>query len=286
MGYEQAIEAWRAGRVAHLASPRGWLSLVGLFWLHQGPNSVGSDPSSDVVLPAGAAPPRLGSIDVEGDGASARFPPGGGVRHEGREVTVLPLRDDRDGNPTELALGSVLFHLVRRAGSLAVRVRDEEALARRSLRPIPHFPVDPRWRLGAEFEPYRPARVIVLPSVVGPGQEYRIVGRLTFDLGGGSRTLEAYQELVETDLFIVFGDRTNGRETYGGGRYLYASPPGPGGRVELDFNRAYNPPCVFTPYATCVLAQPGNRLPVRIEAGEMRYESPDPREWGPEPVPS
>jgi uncharacterized protein len=271
--YEDEIESWRTSRMAALAGPQGWLTAVGLFWLHEGPNILGSDPSADVALPPVAGRRFIGSIDVSKEQATARLEPGAGVEFEGREVTTLQLRDDLDGHPTVLALGSLRLHLIRRAGSLAVRVRDEDSPARRSLGKIPHFPVHPRWRVGASWEPYRPERLIVLPTVVGPGQEYRILGRLAFQLQGESLTLEAYQELDETDLFIVFGDLTNHRETYGGGRYLYASPPGADGSAVLDFNQAYNPPCVFTPYATCVLTQPDNRLEVRIEAGERRYEA-------------
>jgi uncharacterized protein len=269
--YEEEVEAWRRSRLARLTAPEGWLSQVGLFWLREGENSLGSDPSTDVVLP-GEVPPRVGSIDVTGGRATARFLPGSGATHNGEEVTELALEDDVGRRPTELALGRLRLHVINRGGTLALRVRDLDAPTRRSLEAIPHSPVDPRWRVEARFTPYDPPRRMLLPTVIGPGQDYRIMGRLSFEIDRQSLSLEAYQELDETDLFIVFGDLTNRTETYGGGRYLYASPPDDG-RVVLDFNRAYNPPCVFTPYATCVLAQPENRLPVRIEAGELRFPS-------------
>lgn len=278
VSYEDEVESWRARRIADLRARDGWLSLVGLFWLHEGENSVGSDPGADVALPAKDVPSRLGWIDVADGRATAGFPPGSGVTHERREVTTLPLQDDRQGRPTKLALGTLRFHVINRVGMLALRVRDRASPARGSLTRIPHFPVDPRWRIRARFRPRDPVPQVVLPSIVGPGQEYRIVGELGFELEGKALSLEAYQELDESELFIVFGDETNGIETYAGGRYLYASRPGLDGIVVLDFNRCYNPPCAFTPYATCVLAQPGNRLPVRIEAGEKRH---DPGSAGP-----
>ena len=270
MSYEEEIEVWRRKRLAKLTAPAGWLSLVGLSWLREGENSLGSDPSSDVVLP-GTAPPHVGSIDVSGGKATARFLPGSGVTNEGNKVTRLALKDDLDGEPAELALGRLRFQVINRGGSLALRVRDLDRPAARSLETIPHFPVDRRWRVEARFAPYEPPRRMLLPTVIGPGQDYRIMGRLSFEVDRKPMTLEVYQELDERYLFIVFGDLTNGEETYGGGRYLYASHPGPEAPVVLDFNRAYNPPCVFTPHATCVLAQPENRLPIRIEAGELSY---------------
>jgi uncharacterized protein (DUF1684 family) len=271
VSYEDEIEAWRARRVAALAAPDGWLSLVGLFWLREGRNAVGSDPSSDVILPEDPAPAQLGSIQVASGRATAVFPPGSGVRSGDEEVSSLLLEDDPERPPTVLALGSLRFHVISRGGALAVRVRDLDSPARRSMTRIPNFPIDARWRVNARFDPHDSARQAVLPTVVGPGQEYRIMGALRLELAGQPLSLEAYQELDESDLFIVFGDETNGRETYEGGRYLYASPPEVDELVTLDFNRAYNPPCVFTPYSTCVLALPDNRLPVRIEAGEMKY---------------
>jgi hypothetical protein len=273
VSYEEEIEAWRARRLASLRARDGWLALVGLFWLHEGQNSVGSDPGADVVPSTGSIPSRLGWIDVADGRATARFPPGSRVTHERAKVTTLVLRDDREGKPTKLALGTLRFHVIHRAGRLAVRVRDRASPAPRSVTHLPHYPVDPRWRLQATFHPHDPVPQLVLPSIVGPGQEYRVPGTVSFEVGGKALALEAYQELDERDLFIVFGDETNGTETYGGGRYLYASAPGSDGIVVLDFNRSYNPPCAFTLYATCVLAQPGNRLPIRIEAGEKRHEA-------------
>jgi uncharacterized protein (DUF1684 family) len=269
VSYEDEIERWRAARLARLTAPGGWLSLTGLFWLHEGENTVGTDGSSDVVLPHGA--PVAGRIDVQDARATAHFPPGSGVTANGREVTTLALRHDLDDEPTELALGSIGLRLLHRGGQLAVRVADRERPGRLPPPAIPHYPVDPRWRVEARFEAHDPERRMLLPSVVGPGQEYRIAGRLSFEVDAHRLELEAYRELDEEDLFIVFGDLTNRDETYGGGRYLYAKTPTDSEPAILDFNRAYNPACVFSPFVTCVLAQPDNRLPVRIEAGERRY---------------
>jgi len=267
------VERWRAGRLAALTGPSGWLTVVGLTWLREGPNTVGADPASDVPLPA-SAPGRVGAIELS-DGR-ARFVPEPGVRVQHRHRTVrdaLELIDDAGGPPTRLTVGSVAFYLISREDGLGVRVKDAEAPARAAFEGIRHYPVDARWRLEARFEPYEPPRTVKVPTVLDSFETYDVPGAVAFDVDGETYRLDAFLEHGETDLFIVFGDLTNRDQTFGGGRFLYAPPADAAGRVILDFNRAYNPPCVFTPHATCALPLPQNRLPVRIEAGELRYGS-------------
>jgi uncharacterized protein (DUF1684 family) len=265
---EQEVMRWRAVRDRNLRRPDGWLSLAGLAWLKENRNRVGSDPAGDVVLPKG--PPLIGWIEVAGDGVTFRSEPQAGVLSAGRPVTVLPLQDDRDGTPTTLTVGRLTFHLINREGALAVRIRDPDKHVLRSFGGMEYFPFDPRWRVEAGFESAPPGQTLVAPNVLGTGETYRSPGTVVFEVEGASHRLQGFQEPREADLFIVFGDATNGTETYSGGRYLYAPPPA-AGTVVVDFNRAYNPPCVFTPYATCVLPLPANRLPIRIEAGEKAY---------------
>jgi len=167
-------------------------------------------------------------------------------------------------------VGPIRFHALERGGRLAVRVRDRENPARRTLGPIPSFPVSAAWRLEARFEPATPPRRIPFPSVVGTIELETCPGSLLFSAERRELRVDPVLERGETDWWIVFGDRTNGVETYGGGRFVYAPPP-VDGRTILDFNKAYNPPCVFTPYSTCPLPPPQNRLPIRIQAGERTY---------------
>jgi uncharacterized protein (DUF1684 family) len=196
-----------------------------------------------------------------------------GVTHEGRPVTDLDLHDDSGGSPTVLRLESLSFFLIRRAGRLAVRIRDEESPARTTFTGIASFPIDERWRFQARFEPYDPPRTAEVPTIVELVESYLVPGALAFDHGGQTHRIEAFLEEGETDLFLVFGDLTNRGETYGGGRYMYVPPPDERGLVVVDFNKAYNPPCVFTPFATCALPLAQNRLPIRVEAGEKLYRA-------------
>ena len=273
--HEREVLAWRARRIARLIGPEGWLALVGLFWLEEGDNPVGSDSSGRVILPADKAPGRVGTIALSKAGGRFEAAPRSGVTILGAAVTTVDLLDDSEGDPTVLELGSLRFNLIRRFDRLAVRVRDTESPERQGFRGIDSYPIDPSWRFEARYEPHQPTRASRVPTVLGIEEVYATPGALAFVVGGQTHRLEAFLEPGETDLFIVFGDLTNGAETYRGGRYLYTAPPDDRGIVILDFNKAYNPPCVFTPYATCALPLPANRLPLGVEAGEKRYEAED-----------
>ncbi|HTO86515.1 MAG TPA: DUF1684 domain-containing protein [Thermoanaerobaculia bacterium] len=268
--YRSEIEQWRARRLDRLRSEGGWLTLVGLFWLEQGRNAVGADPGNRVALPSGKARPFLGSLDRAGDTVTFHAAPGSGVLSEGKPATAVSMRSDADGDPTVLTAGSLSFYVIRRGDRLGVRVKDSESAARRNFHGIEAFPIDPAWRVEARYEPYDPPKSISVPNVLGTVDSESCPGALVFELRGKTYRLDPVLEQGETDLFIIFGDQTNGRETYGAGRFLYASPP-VNGHTVLDFNKAYNPPCVFTPYATCPLPPAQNKLPVSVEAGERSY---------------
>ena len=268
--YREEIERWRRERLDRLRSPDGWLSVVGLFWLEPGENSVGTDPSNRIVVPGGRATDRLGTIALSEDRALFTAAPGSDVRHAGAPVETVELRSDAGGPPTVLTRGRVSFYLIRRSGRLAVRVKDTGSAARRGFRGIESFPIEPGWRVEARFEPYDPPRELPIANVLGGVDGERCPGAIVFERAGATHSLDAIVETAEPDLFVIFGDETNGVETYGAGRFLYA-PRAAGGRTVLDFNKAYNPPCVFTPYATCPLPPSQNRLPLRVEAGEKKY---------------
>jgi uncharacterized protein (DUF1684 family) len=258
--HRSVVEAWREARYRALRRDQGWLTLAGLGWLSPGSNRLGTDPSADVVLPAG--PREAGVIAVGDDGVVAR----GTWLHEGDRVDDLPLLTDAGGEPTLLELGDLRLCVIERGGRLAVRTWDLASPRRRDFAGIDHFPVEARWRLDARFVP-TPGRTISVPDVLGTVEPKPSPGQVTFDLDGHELRLEALLGEGGSALWLVFGDATNGTETYAGGRFVYADAP-EGESVVVDFNRAYNPPCVFSPFATCPLPWEANRLPVRIEAGE------------------
>ena len=258
------VEEWRAARYAALRRDTGWLTLAGLDWLRPGPNRVGSAADADVLLPSG--PPDVGILEVAPDGVTAS----GAWRHGGAPVDRLRLVSDEQGEPTLLELGPLRQCVIERSGRQALRTWDLASPARDDFAGIDHWPVDPAWRLGARLEAM-PGRIITVPDVFGGTHEQESPGDLVFDVAGGTHRLQALPGGDSGELWLIFGDATNGSETYGGGRYLYTGAPNAGAHVVIDFNRAYNPPCVFTPFATCSLPWPANRLPIRVEAGERTY---------------
>lgn len=267
--YREEIAAFRARRDAGLRSPTGWLTVVGLSWLAEGENLVGTSRESRVSLPEGKAPPALGSIRLERGAATFTAAPGVAVTSDGKPAATLALKPDTTGSPTVLAHGPLTLFLIERGGRLGVRVKDREAEALKEFKGVETFPVDPAWRFVARFERPAAPRTIDVPNVLGTTEKEDSPGAVVFSVAGKEHRIDA---LAEGDqLFLVFGDETNARETYGGGRFLYTAKPSDDGTVVVDFNRATNPPCVFTPFATCPLPPKGNRLPLRVTAGEKTY---------------
>src|SRR5258708_16933835 len=249
--YEQQILKWRETRHASLMKEDGWLSLVGLEWLNPGDN--------DVKLPT--PPPTMAHFRVTG-GTVALVESG----------KATELRDDTDPQgPTVVRNGSFRYNVIKRNDKFAIRMKDAEADSRTHFKGLEYFPVNPHWRLEARFEPFNPPKKVPITNVLGMTSDETAPGELVFDVDGKTYRIMPILEQGEKDLFIIFKDTTSGKETYGAARYLYASPPGADGKTIVDFNKAYNPPCTFTPFATCPLPPPQNRLPLRIDAGEKKY---------------
>lgn len=264
------IEEWHAGRVETLTSPTGWLAVAGLHWLQPGEQTIGSE--GEVQLPP-SVPERLGIIHLSG--SSVRFlalPGSEVVDSEGERVSAAELRADVDpGGPTILRSGSVTFYPIVRGGRVGIRVRDEESRERRQFRSIERYPVSLEWRKRARFEPYPAPKQIPIQNIIGTTENMEAPGAFVFEHEGAVHRLDGVIEEGSDELFIMFSDATSGSETYGAGRYMYAPQPLEGDYVILDFNKAYNPPCAFTKYATCPLPPRQNRLPFAVTAGEKNY---------------
>jgi uncharacterized protein (DUF1684 family) len=271
--HRASVEAVRRRREERLRDPEGWLSLVGLHWLHEGENRFGTDPAGEIPLAAqsGPLPAIAGRITVSQGRVTASAELGSGVTvAEGPLPDGTELVDDSEDDPTVLALGSLRFYLVRRGERLGIRVKDGAAPAIASFTGLDYFPIDPGWRLAARLEPAPPGTTIPVPDILGDVNAEDSPGDVAFELDGVVHRLKAL-EAQPGHLWLIFGDATNGEETYGGGRFLVTGPVQPDDSVEVDFNLTYSPPCVFSPYATCPLPPEGNRLPMRVEAGEKMY---------------
>ncbi|MFL6335377.1 MAG: DUF1684 domain-containing protein [Pyrinomonadaceae bacterium] len=271
VSYEEGLEQWKAKRLANFKGEDSWLTLIGLFWFKEGENRFGSDPTNEIVLPGDKAPALAGTLRLAAGKVTIDAKPDAKITSKGQPVTTLELKsDDEDGGPTVLEMGTLSFHVVKRGERLGLRVKDRANPARAEFKGTDYYPADRKWVVGARFEPYNPPKQVPILNVLGMETEETSPGELAFEVDGHPYKLEALKEKGEEQFFIIFADQTSGKETYGAGRYLYADPPGADGRVTLDFNRAYSPPCAFTRYATCPLPPAQNRLPLRVEAGE-RY---------------
>ncbi len=269
--YRATIDAVRAERNAGLRDPLSWLSLVGLHWLREGSASFGAREGNDIVLRAaeGDVPERAGTLEVREGRVTVHPAPGSGLTVAGTPVTEgAVLRDDGDGDPTVLELASLRLHVIRRGTDrLALRVRDTRAPTLLAFDGVDAFDADPAWRLTGRLVPAVAGATLKVADIVGDVTDEPTPGDIELEIAGATHRLHTL-EANRGRVWLVFGDRTNGVDTYGGGRFLVTGEVGPDGAVEVDFNRAYNPPCVFSPYATCPMVPEGNVLPVRVEAGE------------------
>jgi len=272
----QEVDAWHAQRIENLRSEHSWLTLVGLFWLEEGQNTFGSAADNDLVLPE-KAPAHCGTLTVADGQVVLTAVPDAGLLYKDEPVTTLPMVSDLQDpeNKTRVHVGSLNFYVIDRGGRLGVRLKDQEAEVYKTFQGIDRFPVAQSLRFDARWEPYDPPKPVQTPNILGQVSEELSPGAIVFDHEGQEYRLEPTNGSAGR-LFLVFGDASNGKETYGGGRFLSLDPPADG-RVVLDFNKAYNPPCVFSPYATCPLPRPENKLSVAIPAGEKNWgENHDP----------
>lgn len=265
------LQAWRATRLAALRGEQGWLALAGLHWLGPGAHRLGADPGADIVFPAGA-PAEVGTLTLRGGEIHLQVAPGVDARLNGAPITATDLHTDADpARPADrVQLGArFTFLVIARGERLGLRIYDRESPARREFTGITHFPARPAWRVQARFEPFTPPRRIDHPTAIGTVQPAEVPGVAVFTVESREYRLTPILEHGPDgpELLFVFRDRTSGVETYTGGRFLIARMP-EDGVVELDFNRAHNPPCAFTEYATCPLPLAENRLALRVEAGE------------------
>jgi uncharacterized protein (DUF1684 family) len=251
-----AHEQWREERQRSLQATDSWLGLVGLFWLEEGDNTVGAAPESTVLLPSG--PSQLGVL-LWCKGLLRWLPVTGDAQ---------TLATDADGAPSIVTSASLAFFVIEREGQLAVRVRDLDWAAKQPFAGIELFPYDATWRIEADWKPLSPPLTIEVPNVSGDLKPVQIAWQAVFKVGEVEVTLLP-MSVSESGAFFVFRDVTSGRVSYGAGRFLNASPPS-GGRIVLDFNFAYSPPCAFTPFATCPLPPPENWLSFPVPAGEIK----------------
>ncbi|AVP99992.1 DUF1684 domain-containing protein [Ahniella affigens] len=277
--HQADIETWRAARVARLTAPDGWLSLVGLHWLTDGEQTAGSGADNAIRLASG--PARLGVFKVTQQqvwfnadrGPQVFVKYGARMEQDAAGRIWHLLSDDAAAKPTVIRSEPLTVYLIMRGGKPALRVKDPNAPTRAGFKGIDYFPIDADFKVQARFVPHAEPTYFDIQTVLGTIDKMQTPGVLYFTIAGKEYSLHPVLEEGSADWFFIFADRTNGRETYGPGRFLYA-PPAVNGVTTIDFNRSYNPPCAFSAYSTCPLPPPENRLNLRVTAGEKKYRGP------------
>jgi len=268
--YRAEIEKYRQDRIAELKAPDGWLAVRGLFWLHDGDNTAGSDPASDVKLPPRTAK-RVGVFHVSQGSVSFDADPAAVVTSRGTRVNAATFTREE----ASIETSGVTIAVIRRGVKIGLRMWDPDSPNRAQFPGLKYFTLDSAYHLRAKFVPYEKLKPVQVPNVLGQLVTMQSPGYVEFTIKGQTYKLEpVYETPKHEDLFFIFKDLTSRTETYEAGRFLHAPLP-KDGTVDLDFNRAYNPPCAFTEFTTCPLPIKDNQLPIRIPAGELRYHVSD-----------
>lgn len=270
--YAEDMAKWRETRVARLKSDTGWLTVAGLFWLQDGENTFGADAKNAIVLPAGRKAPAHAGSFVHADGVTrVRALAGTPLLCRGKQVSEMTLRTDAQDSTDVLEMGPLRFFVIVRGGKHAIRMRDLDSPQRSGFTGIESYALNPAYRVTARFEPYSPPKRVPVPNIIGIVDTMLSPGALVFQVDGKEARLDPVVEDPEaSQLWCIFSDATSGDETYPGGRFLYVDLPRDG-VTTIDFNKAYNPPCAFTAFATCPLPPLQNDLRVAIRAGEKNY---------------
>lgn len=266
--YRAQIEDWRQRRDQRLRSPDYYLSLVGLEWLQEGENRLGSLPASTIRMPGG--PSDWGTIHVDGDEIVYRPAPGSGIRVDGEVVDEATLLPGSFGTPTVVSHGDLSFYVIFRQ-SYALRIKDINSPDLVAFRGVDYYDIQEDWRIEARFERAPEGQTIEIANVLGQTGAEPVYGLVEFERDGETHRLLGLGYDDSESIWFLFADRTSGRETYGAGRFLYSDGMPEDGRLVIDFNKAYNPPCAFNDFSTCPLPPAENRLKIAVRAGEKKY---------------
>lgn len=266
--YTEELKAWDKNRQDILLGPKGWLNVRGLFWLKNGINSFGSSTENDVVLPAGSLNPKAGFFMLKDSVVTMQLLPNVEVKSDGQPVGSMIIFHPDSSKVKVLAVDSLEWFVIKRGDKIGIRLRDFGSDKLKSFKGIDRYEADLGWRVKAKLT-VPTGKFVEMLNVLGQTSRIPVKGVLRFEINDVPYMLEATDE--DGKLFIIFGDPTNGEQTYGSGRYLYAAMPESGDEVDLDFNHAINPPCAFTEFATCLLPPKQNILPIKVEAGEKAY---------------
>ena len=269
--YLKSVQEWQQERLENLKSESGWLNLVGLHWLKEGENPFGSSDANNIVFP-GNAPGFIGSIALYKGHVSITINEDIDVYINDSILKEYDVITDADANTTVFKVGSLKWHFIKRGERFGIRLRDLESPLISILTEVPSFPINSQWRIKAKFEKFDIPKEIAIPNVLGDVEYEQCFGLLKFIVNDKEFSLMPLGDGIDSDLFLIFADETSAEETYGAGRFLSVEKPDENGITYIDFNKAENPPCAFTDFATCPLPPKENILRVKILAGEKTGE--------------
>lgn len=265
--YIKSVQEWKQKRLENLKSESGWLNLVGLYWLKDGQNPFGSNDANNIIFPE-KAPEFIGTIILYRDFLSVSINDDVEVFINDSLLKEHDIYTDNDNNTTRFKMGSFRWHIIKRGDRYGIRLRDLESPLINQITEIPSFPVDLNWRIEASFERFEQPKDIAIPNVLGDTNYEKCYGVIKFKVGETGYSLMPTGDGINEDFFVIFADETSAEETYGAGRFLSVEKPDENGKIYIDFNKATNPPCAFTEFATCPLPPKENILKVKILAGE------------------
>jgi len=266
--HQQAIEAWRASRNERLKQTDGWLTLVGLEWLKDGESRIGSAADNDIQLSGG--PAYWGSVVLQNDSLQFKNLDPENVKINGEALADAVLIPDTEGDATAISSGTLSINVIFRE-SYALRIKDSTAKALQNFKGVDNYPINDSWLIDGRFIRAEEGTVIEITNVLGQVSESPVFGTFEFDMDGKTYSLLGLGDEDSESLWFIFADRTTGHGTYGAGRYLYSDGMPQNGRLTVDFNKAYNPPCAFNPYSTCPIPPQRNRMDLSVQAGEKNF---------------
>jgi uncharacterized protein len=269
--YIKSVQEWQVKRLERLKSEDGWLNLVGLHWLKEGQNPFGSNEANNIIFPE-KAPGFIGTIILFRGNLAISVNEDIEVFVNDSLIQERDINTDNQDNTTFFRMGSFKWHIIQRGERYGIRLRDLESPLIDLITEIPTFPINSKWKIEAKFKKFDTPKKIAVPNVLGETEYESCYGLLNFNVEGKEYALMPLGDGETGSLFIIFADETSAEETYGAGRFLSVEKPDKNGKTYIDFNKATNPPCAFTNFATCPLPPKENILPIKILAGEKINE--------------
>jgi len=269
--FNKQEQEWRTKRDQQMLKPTSWLTIAGLFWLEEGGNSFGTDPSNKIVLPKNSAPIFAGKFMLRKEKIVVIAQEKIGLKIGKNIITRMTIKSDETGQADEIELNELRMWVIKRGERYAIRLRDFNNPGYKNYKQLVFYPPSKKYKILADYIPYESPKKITVATIVGTHTEMISPGYVKFAIDGKEHNLKAFGGgSDDKNLFFIFKDNTNGNETYEASRFMSAEIMD-NNKVLLNFNRAFNPPCAYTPYATCPLPPPDNYLSIPIEAGEKKY---------------